>query len=630
MFAIVIENPPLSLRDVPVAVHTWLLAAGGFAAVAVVVWLLRYFVSRRGPAERISGQAWASWILYSILGGVIIAGGVLLVPVIWQRFGWATPTSDTTKLTTKARLAVLLIDFLSGLAIAAVAVPVLRNGWDLRWRRIWALARLSIKEAIRSRVLWAFSGVLLIFLFASWFLPYKPEDQVRNYVGVVFFTMTVLLLLTAALLSAFSIPADVRRQTIHTIVTKPVERYEIVLGRFLGYTILMTGVLIVMTGFSLIYVTRGIEPEAREESLKARVPIFGDLRVSKSQSVGREWQYRVYIAGGDRDARGVWTFPTLPAALGDRDKVRCEFTFDIFRTFKGDERAGVSADFRFESPRWDEANVNKFNEERLQLENKGQDPDTIDTQLADKYGLFEARSVRIEDYHTQFIEVPGMLFRPVEAAPAPATTDKTDKAQPLAATAPKPAMTVTVRFVDPGQYLGMARHDFYILGAERPFALNFFKGALGLWFRLCLVIGLAVACSTYLSGIISFLTTMFLYIVGLCLPFIRDLADRKAIGGGPMESILRLQRDVGPVRELDPSPALTLVTFMDHAFSNFLKLFTNFVPDVSRFDLTNYVAEGFDISGGMLMWDNILPLVGYMAMWAILAYYLVKSREIAN
>ena len=49
-------------------------------------------------------------------------------------------------------------------------------------------------EALRSRVLWGFSSLLLVFLFASWFLPYKPENQVRNYVGVVFFAMTVLLL----------------------------------------------------------------------------------------------------------------------------------------------------------------------------------------------------------------------------------------------------------------------------------------------------------------------------------------------------------------------------------------------------------------------------------------------------
>ena len=60
-----------------------------------------------------------------------------------------------------------------------------------------------------------------------------------------------MLLLAASLLAAFSIPSDVRSQTIHTVVTKPVERFEIVLGRILGYTLLMTAVLAVATGLGL-------------------------------------------------------------------------------------------------------------------------------------------------------------------------------------------------------------------------------------------------------------------------------------------------------------------------------------------------------------------------------------------
>jgi hypothetical protein len=40
-----------------------------------------------------------------------------------------------------------------------------------------------------------------------------------------------------------------------------------------------------------------------------------------------------------------------------------------------------------------------------------------------------------------------------------------------------------------------------------------------LWFRLLLVIVLAVTLSTYLSGVISFLTTMFLYLAGLIVDF---------------------------------------------------------------------------------------------------------------
>ena len=81
---------------------------------------------------------------------------------------------------------------------------------SLRFRRIWALTKLSFKEAIRNRVLYGFSALLLVFLFGSWFIPHKPEDQVRTYVGVVYWVMKMLLLLAAVILAAFSIPTDIR------------------------------------------------------------------------------------------------------------------------------------------------------------------------------------------------------------------------------------------------------------------------------------------------------------------------------------------------------------------------------------------------------------------------------------
>ena len=57
----------------------------------------------------------------------------------------------------------------------------------------------------------------------------------------------------------------------------------------------------------------------------------------------------------------------------------------------------------------------------------------------------------------------------------------------------------------------------------------------------------------------------------------------------------------------------------------------NLVPDVGRHDLHQYVANGFDIGLlDVLLVDNLLPLLGYLAPWAILAYYLMKYREIAN
>jgi len=148
-------------------------------------------------------------------------------------------------------------------------------------------------------------------------VPSKRENELQNYVTIVFWPLTFLMIVSSALIAAFGIPTDIKQQTIHTVVTKPVERFEIVLGRFLGYSLLMSAVLLVLTTLCLGYVLRigaGINPDAAAESLKAREPVYGRLafqrvgnaytaeeysvevaREDSALNVGREWDYHKYI-----------------------------------------------------------------------------------------------------------------------------------------------------------------------------------------------------------------------------------------------------------------------------------------------------------------------------------------------
>ncbi len=64
-----------------------------------------------------------------------------------------------------------------------------------------------------------------------------------------------------------------------------------------------------------------------------------------------------------------------------------------------------------------------------------------------------------------------------------------------------------------GQLLGAAEPDLYILQDSMPYSVNFLKEHWP-WCRLCIIVGLAVALSTYLSGVLSLLATMLIYIFG--------------------------------------------------------------------------------------------------------------------
>ena len=232
---------------------------------------------------------------------------------------------------------------------------------------------------MRRRVIWAPLVILLIFLFPpKWFFLLKPEAEVSTYVKIIYYALTAVMLLVLSLLGAFAIPTDIRNQTIHTVVTKPVERFEIVLGRILGYLGLATVILGGLSIISLVMLWAS-EPseEAKYESYKARVPVYGklefvDIRKPTEQfegtSVGREWEYRKYIAGGRQTPhRAIWKFDGERdiRALADRPgAVPCEFAFDIFRTTKGDENKGVTCTFQFVAWPWGDPNRPEARAER--------------------------------------------------------------------------------------------------------------------------------------------------------------------------------------------------------------------------------------------------------------------------
>src|SRR5262249_31406463 len=187
-------------------------------------------------------------------------------------------------------------------------------------------------------------------------------------------------------------------------------------------------------------------------------------------SGGRERHYRRYIAGGKNSPqRAVWTYYELPRDLANRadGKVPCEFSFDIFRTLKdreGQEGKGVHCSFTFQTWQWDPKQMDLYTRERNR---SAADPD----KLAENYRIYEVQYKKIEHYHTQSLEVPSALFKNALASDRPRPTPPTGETVPL--------LQVFVKFESPGQYLGVAKHDFYILDAEGPFWANFFKGSIG-------------------------------------------------------------------------------------------------------------------------------------------------------
>lgn len=651
-----LEREPMQWAELPQALVNWLQSAGAIASLGLfLVFAARASFSFQrlfAPAgSRVSAGlvrlgaicAIASWVGFACVGALYV-GTFIRISRFQQWLPGAYPEGFS--------FGDYVFGAAGGLALAVVAFPVLRAFFvEMRFGRVWAMARLSLKEAIRNGSVAVFGVIAIIFLFADWFIPYsKPEDQVRNYVWVLYWTITVLFLLSAGILGSFSLPNDIKNQTIHTVVTKPITKFEVVLGRFLGYGLLLTVSLLLVGTLSLGYIFRGVTAEAKEESFRARIAEYGKLGFinSKGDSVGREWDYRRYIGGDSPAGPGkrqyaVWYFADLSEIEPREDgMVRLEFSFDIFRLTKGDENKGVLCTFKFADGKTGYELVEKQIVERNREFDKrkadavkatGGSVDLlalnpkIEADLLKDFPVYEQAAVEVQDYHTQKINIPFALIEHLRSL---------DVKQPADAQGRKPAAMQVLVSIDPdrasaAQMLGVAPRDLYILAAEKNFYGNFLKGLVGLWFSTLMVLGVAVCCSTYLSGVISLLCTMFLFIAGFFTPSIAQMANNQSLGGGPAEAFSRIISKTNMIVPLDENPTTAVIHGVDEGFRWLLRRVLTLIPDASRYDLHPYVANGFDISVSKILFaDNFIPLLGYLIPWFVLAFYLINYREIAN
>lgn len=133
------------------------------------------------------------------------------------------------------------------------------NLTSFSFSRTWAIARLTMKESFRRRVLLVFALFMVILLLAGLFLDPNSEDPAKLFLTVVLSGTMILVLLLALFLSSFSLPTDFKNKTIYSVVTKPVRSSELVVGRIVGVGIIGTIMLLLMAVASYFFVFNGLK-----------------------------------------------------------------------------------------------------------------------------------------------------------------------------------------------------------------------------------------------------------------------------------------------------------------------------------------------------------------------------------
>lgn len=142
---------------------------------------------------------------------------------------------------------------------------------------LWILAGVTLREAARRKILWTamLAAVLLLAIFAvalrfqvaefegrpmSPFVRYQVES---GMLMVGLYTCDLLAVVMTILTSIDTLAGEISSGTIHAIATKPIARWQILTGKFLGFAAMVT-VYVAITFWSTVavaFVVTGVLPE---------------------------------------------------------------------------------------------------------------------------------------------------------------------------------------------------------------------------------------------------------------------------------------------------------------------------------------------------------------------------------
>lgn len=615
--------------------------------------------------------------------------------------------------------------YMGYVVLLRVAGLLIRELFAIRGRRLYSIARLSIYEA--NRKMGAPWIVLIIFglvlAFTHWFLiPPRAAEMGRLFVGTLTLVCSLLLTVMVAILTPLSLPADIRQQTIYTVVSKPVRRLELIWGRMLGFMTLVTGLVVVFGGISLFYLWRQVNTtivnteaaalKAKAENrtrdynqlmeaadqlrsrMAARVPVRGSLSFLDSKGaahamgidVGMEQsmkQPRSHIEGAT-PATAIWRYGIVPDPFSPANRpvildrkinvadflpagtvegllnrlYEIQYRVDAGKLSK--EQSNLSAADLAKIDASLARNEDDLKRARTEYESLQKRADDLEAQAAqaEKSGdAAQAQRLRDQarDLHAEPIKVEmtfnvyrttkGRVGDPVLAQmevnnprtgaesanifPIKEYYTNQQLIEPKILAGSMGDLTIKIRCISPTQYLGMAESDLYLLSSSGNFGVNFMKGLFGVWLQAMVLTAIGVFAGTFLSWPVALLTTIAFFFAGqLAYGFLVDFSRQAILGGGPVESLIRLVTHDNQMSDLAPTAGVVIAKTLDSLFMPVMSMLVYVVPNFQALDVSNTVADGFAVSRAMMISNTLLALA-YALPFSIVGYFILKNREVA-
>lgn len=128
---------------------------------------------------------------------------------------------------------------------------------------IFSIAKTTVGEAVRRRILLVILLIGILFLVVAPslnMLTARQETTVLKSLtlGVIQITSAVI----ALVLTVYMLPNEVERRTIYTILSKPVQRWQFLLGKYFG-AVGALGLMIAMMTFTLLFVYAAMQGQEK-------------------------------------------------------------------------------------------------------------------------------------------------------------------------------------------------------------------------------------------------------------------------------------------------------------------------------------------------------------------------------
>ena len=142
---------------------------------------------------------------------------------------------------------------------------------------VWIMAGVTFREAARKKLLWValLAGLAFLTLFATGMhfqhrslqaravAPFVRYQIVNGFLQVGFYAIDLLAVIMAVLTSVDSISGEISSGTIHAIATKPIARWQILVGKWIGFIGMIAAYVSLMFGgvVAIGYFIGGILPQ---------------------------------------------------------------------------------------------------------------------------------------------------------------------------------------------------------------------------------------------------------------------------------------------------------------------------------------------------------------------------------